>query len=103
VHHRLGARVYTGVEMKKMRVDRGRHRTGGRVTPNDAVMSGRPDRHAATRTSALIEEGGEAIALTPSALPVRKRCVLSEQCVAVRLEIRELGACSEISGAKVET
>ena len=81
--------------MKKMRVDRGRHRTGGRVAPNDAVMSGRPDRHAATRTSALIEEGGEAVALTPPALPVRKRGILGEQHVAMRLEVRELGACGE--------
>ena len=28
VHPRLGARVYTGMKMKKMRIDRGRHRTG---------------------------------------------------------------------------
>ena len=95
MHPRLGARVYTGVEMKKMRVDWGRHRTCGRVAPNDAVMSGRPDRHAATRTSALIEEGGEAVALTPSALPVGKRGILGEQRVAVRLEVREFGACGE--------
>lgn len=95
MHSRLGAHVYAGVKMKKMHIDWGRHRTGCRIAPNDPVMGGRPDRHAATRTPALIEESGEAVALARLALPEGQRRVLGKQHVAVRFEARELGARGE--------
>ncbi len=57
-----------------------------------------PDRHATTLPAAVVDEGGEPLALTGAALPHAEACVGGEQRVPLRLQAVELRPSGEDVG-----
>src|SRR3546814_12700228 len=72
MHGRFRLSIDTGMKMEKMDVDRRRRFSGAGIGARDAVMRGRPDRHAAALPGSTRDMALEARALPPAALCARQ-------------------------------
>ena len=64
---RLGLGVDADVHVDQVRIDRRRISAGDWIVADDAIVGGRPDRHAAASTAQLLDIGDEAVAEALSA------------------------------------